>query len=71
MVTVLASGEVDRGLELQSISVYINAISGVMVTVLASGEVGRRLELWSRSVGKHSNHYITDGINIHKSRPQL
>ena len=37
MVTVLASGEVDHGLELWSRSVYINAISGVMVSVLASG----------------------------------
>ena len=48
--TVLASGEVDRGLELRSRSVYINAISGVMVTVLASGEVDRGLELRSSQV---------------------
>jgi hypothetical protein len=41
MVTVLASGEVDHGLELWSRSVYINAISDVMVTVLASGEVAQ------------------------------
>jgi hypothetical protein len=47
---VLASGEVDHGLELWSRSVYINAISDVMVTVLASGEVDRGLELRSSQV---------------------